>query len=122
MFTDRSATQLPAGEVRQLLDEYDTVIRLRAQAEAERDRLRIAITRAMGACVDAGSIVVQDEPEQLEDAIKALIAERDNALAAARILRDAVVRAHMGDDHALNAQTLECLIEESKWIEEPSKT
>jgi hypothetical protein len=43
----------------------------------ERDRYRIAITRSMGAFVDAETIVVPDEPAQLEAAIKALTAERN---------------------------------------------
>ena len=53
MFTDRSATQLSAGEVRALLDEYDTTIRLR-------DRYHEALE-----CIEDGRAFDEDEMKLL---------------------------------------------------------
>jgi hypothetical protein len=49
----------------------DVRMRLAAHA-AELARYRIAFQRTQGALTDAGCVVVPDEPEQVEDAVKAL--------------------------------------------------
>jgi len=58
-------------------DDVDYERRRADRAEIERDRYAIAFRRVQGALTDAGIVVVPDEPEQAEDAIKTLAVERD---------------------------------------------
>lgn len=74
--TDREAHQREVNCDRMRADRDDWAERAK-EAERERDELRIAVTRAMGAFVDVGTVIVPDEPKQIEDAIKALAAQRD---------------------------------------------
>lgn len=62
-------------------------------ARAERDELRIVVTRSMGVFNDLDGIIVPDEPSQLENAIKTLGRQRDE-------LREALRKIADPEDHA----------------------
>jgi len=59
-------------------------------AEAERDRLAIALSNISGALCDAATVPVPDDPMGYADAVRAITAERDRLAVVARAFKEPV--------------------------------